>query len=572
MTGHRFSTGWTPGQTVYFVARFSEPFESALLISGDGEIAKDAQEITSANPDEPVRALLSWQDLRENTLLVKVGISSVSAEGALKNLDTENPGWDFEAIREQAGETWNKVLNHVLIKSDNTALKRTFYTALYHSYIAPNLYSDADGYFNNTRNEKQKADGHNMYYTFSLWDTFRAWHPLMTIVEPEKVREFIKALFVHYEDYGLLPKWNLWGNETYCMIGYHSVPVIVDAWFKGLVDEADADALYDAMISAATGRDQTKRYEGLDLYIEYGYMPEDIVRTWWEDGSSHSQSASQTMEWAYDDWCIAQMAKDLGREADYETYMNRSGSIKNLFDPETRLIRPRNSDGSWVTPFDPGSARHGNGFTEGNSWQYSWFYPHNVYEFIELMGGPEVFAARLDTLFEHLSADDIQFHDVTGLIGQYAHGNEPSHHIAYLYNYVGQPWKTQERVTEIMNTMYTDQRDGLCGNEDCGQMSAWYVFSAMGLYPVNPCGCVYVFGRPFFEDITIQLESGASINIRSENFSDENAYVQQVIVNGKEHQNFWISHEELISGCEIRFIMGDQPNQKLWTDSAGSPI
>jgi predicted alpha-1,2-mannosidase len=438
---------------------------------------------------------------------------------------------------------WNRELGKIDLQSGNTARQTAFYTALYHSMIAPALFSDADGRYRGSDSARtiKKADGWNNYTVYSLWDTFRAAHPLFTLIQPDRVPGMIKAMLGHYDEYGLLPVWTLEGCETNCMIGYHAIPVIVDAAFKGF--DFDYEKAFEAMKKSAMAD-----IRGLKNYRQYGYLPADL----------ENQSVSQTLEYAYDDWCIAQMAKKLGREEDYQYFLKRAESYRNVFDPETRFMRGRMSDGTWRKNFNPLYSSHDvHDFTEGNSWQYSWFVPHEPEDLISLMGGREAFISRLDSLFNTTARVEGEnaSPDISGLIGQYAQGNEPSHHVAYLYNIAGAPEKTREIVHRICTTLYTDKPDGLCGNEDCGAMSAWYVFSAMGFYPLNPANGIYQLGTPTFEKVTLQLPGGRTFTIVAENITDDHFLVKSVSLNGQPLDRWYITHEEILAGGELRFVI-----------------
>lgn len=563
--GHRFTAGWASNQKVFLSLQTSLPVKGIWLVDAKGNLLPFPGEAISAEKQPPIRVLIAFTRETDKPLVLKTGISSVSTEGAAKNLLTENPGWDFDSIRKAAMIAWEETLSSIRVVSSDTIFLRTFYTALYHVFIQPNLYSDVTGEYRTANDEIRKSDTDEMYYTFSLWDTFRGWHPLMTIIAPERVRSMVKAMLAHYRDFGVLPKWSLWGNETWCMIAYHSVPVLVDAWKKGLLDSSLQEEAYKAMRQVAMGEGRLRNLEGLDQYMQYGFLPADANKQR-QNKEDFDESVSKTLEWAYDDWCIAQMAKGLGKEEDYTYFMKRAAGYKHLADPSTRLMRPRNVDGSWAVPFRPEVAQHGNGFTEGNAWQYSWFVPQDIPGLMEFMGGKEGFSQRLDTLFDHLKAEDIHFPDVTGLIGQYAHGNEPSHHVAYLYNFAGKPWKTQERVRYIMQSMYSDQPDGLSGNEDCGQMSAWYILSALGFYPVNPCGGVYMLGSPLVERAEIPVPGGKIFTILVKNQSKENIYIQSVTLNGKQYNKSYIDHAAIMKGGEMEIILGSRPNLSWGTE------
>lgn len=547
ITGLRKSRGWgAPGekywaeQEVYFAAIFSKPFEKSGTVL-DGQI----NEGLKTQAGTKVKGYVSFTTNEGEEVLVKVGISPVGIDGALKNIQTEIPHWNFDQVKKEAEATWEKHLKSIKVEGEEDK-KEVFYTAVYHAQLAPYLYSDADEKYRGTDKEVRHTDDFDNYTVFSLWDTFRASHPLFTLIEPKRVNDFIKSMLAQHEEYGLLPVWSLHGSETNCMIGYHSVPVIVDAWFKGIGD-FDVEKAYEAMKTSAMQDDF-----GLKYLKEYNYIPTDL----------HNKSVSKTLEYAFDDWCIAQMAQALGKMEDYEYFMKRSEAYVNVFDPATDFMRGKTADGEWLSDFDPKFASYGKSdFIEGNSWQYSWFVPHNIPNLIHLMGGKEAFNQKLDDLFNEV--DEVTEGapiDITGLIGQYAHGNEPSHHVAYLYNYGDQSWKTQERVHQIMTELYDNTPEGLSGNEDCGQMSAWYVFSAMGFYPVNPASGKYDFGTPLFEKVTINLEDGKSFDIKAENVSDSNIYIQSVQLNGKKYEEDYLLHEDIVSGGTLVFTMGNKPN------------
>lgn len=539
--GYRKSKGWADNQHVYFAASFSEPLESYVLYKAGMEIESSA--IITGKYTE---AIFSFGEQTEE-LMMKLAISSASMEGAQNNLNIEAPHWKFEKYQEAAKAEWNAELAKMEARTDDESLMRTFYTALYHSYIAPNIFSDVNGLYRGIDREIHRTEGWDNYTVFSLWDTFRAAHPLYTLTQHERVPDMIKAMLVHYEESGLLPVWSLDGCETNCMIGYHSIPVIVDAAFKGF--EFDYEKAFEAMKASAMHDER-----GLKEYREFGYIPADLV----------NESVSKTLEYAYDDWCIAQMAKKLGKSEEYEYFMERANYFKNLFDPESGFFRGKLSDGEWKPGFNPLFSNHRDDeYTEGNAWQYLWFVPHLPEELIGLLGGEKEFVKKLDILFtttekvqgEHASSD------ISGLIGQYAHGNEPSHHTAYLFNVAGESWRTQELVKQIRTELYTDQPDGLCGNEDCGQMSAWYVLSAMGFYPLNPADGKYYFGTPAFDSFTLNLPESKQFVIDAAGLSDESFYVQEIELNGQVLDRNWISHEEIMAGGKLLFTMGSNPKK-----------
>ncbi len=538
--GLRRSRAWAEDQLVYFVARFSKPF-SSYGVAVDDEITERANYASGLN----VKFYGTYHTRKNEGILVKVGISAVSVEGARNNLDAEIRGWNFDEVRDDARDGWNDVLRKIRVEGGSKTQRRIFYTALYHTMLCPNLFMDVDGNFRGTDLNVHRAEDFKNYTVFSLWDTYRAIHPLFTIIEPERTVDFIKTFLAQYTYGGMLPVWELAANETWCMIGYHAVPVIVDAYRKGIRD-FDVERAYQAMKHSAEQDDR-----GLLPYKELGYIP----------GSKEGESISKTLEYAYDDWCIAQMARQLGREKDYERYIQRAQSYKNVFDSSTGFMRAK-MHGVWYAPFDPREVNFN--YTEANSWQYSFYVPHDVEGLIAYLGGREKFVEKLDELFttEGQTTGREQA-DITGLIGQYAHGNEPSHHMAYLYNYAGVPWRTQERVREIMDVLYTDRPDGLCGNEDCGQMSAWYVFSTMGFYPVTPGQDVYVIGTPVFDKVVIDVGGGKEFIVRANNVLGENIYIQSAALNGEDYHRSYLTHDDIVNGGELVLEMGPDP-QRSW--------
>jgi predicted alpha-1,2-mannosidase len=462
---------------------------------------------------------------------------------------------DFDATAAAARKAWSDVLGKIDIKTSDPAIRETFYTALYHTSLAPILFNDADGSYWGLDHKTHPNEGFQNYCTFSLWDTFRAEHPLLTIVQPQRIDDFIGSMLAHYRQFAQhsTPIWSLAGNETWCMIGYHSIPVIVDAYRKGF-RRYDVGAIFDAMVDTAM-QDRNE----LKLYREHGFVP----------SAKDRQSVSRTLEYTYDDWCIAEMAKMLGKEDIAKTFLKRSEGYKNLFDSSVGFMRGKKEDGTWRTPFDPREVQFDD-FTEATSWNYTWHVMNNIPELIKLIGGDEKFIAKLDKMFSEDSGVLTNIPDLTGLIGQYVHGNEPCHHVAYLYNYAGAPWKTQEWVRTIMAKLYNNKQDGICGNDDCGQTSAWYVFSAMGFYPVNPASGIYVIGSPAVDKATIRLDpkyqKGKEFTIVAENNSPKNVYVQSATLNGKPLTRCWFTHEELTAGGELVLKMGPEPNKK-WAQS-----
>jgi len=548
ITGYRQSTGWANNHCFYFVAAFSEPFhEYGTVVNG-----KINHNNTKAQGKD-LKAFVRFNTEGKSIILVKVGISAVSIKGARKNLEQDIPDWDFETIKLNAKTAWNEKLSKIEVYDENETDKTIFYTALYHTMIAPNTFMDVDNRYMGMDGTIHTADGFVNHTVFSLWDTFRSLHPLFTIIEQQRTVDFIKTMQKKYEQSGLLPVWELAAQETNCMIGYHSIPVIADAYIKGIRDY-DIDNAYKAMKTSAE-QDQF----GLKYYRKYGYIPAQLEH----------ESVSKTLEYAYDDWCIAQIAKELGNRRDYEYFLTRSQFYKNLFDHSTGFMRVR-KNGKWIEPFDPTSVT--GAYTEANSWQYSFFVPHDVNGLIELFNDDREFTDKLDRLFSHdKTLTGRNQADITGLIGQYAHGNEPSHHMAFLYNFTEEYWKTQKIAAEINQNLYSATPDGLCGNEDCGQMSAWYVFSAMGFYPVCPGADYYVFGSPVFKKIIIHLENGKTFKITANNLSKSNIYINSLTLNDKKHNKRYINHTDIVNGGKLSFTMTDRPNTQLWQSGNGSP-
>ena len=487
-------------------------------------------------------------------LVARVGISPVSMEGARENLSAEIKGWNFDRVRSSAYSAWNEQLSAVRIEGGEPSRREVFYTSLYYAMLYPMLYSDVTGEYRSSDSKVYRGDFRYFAGVLSLWDTFRAQNPLIAILRPDVTRDLMKTMLEHYRHCGQLPIWTLAGVENMCMIGYHSMPVIADAYSKGIRD-FDAEALYEAM-KASSDRDTfgyfLKAFRGARHYNRYGYVPCDLEIT----------SVSKTLEYCYGDWCIAQMARMLGREEDYERYIERAGRYRNLFDSSLRFMRGRLSDGSWRTPFDPFLSNHyreGDDFCEGTSWQWTFFVPHDGKGLIDLFGGRELFVAKLDSLFTVSSVlEGAASPDISGLIGQYAHGNEPSHHVVYLYTMIGQPWKTADKVREILTTLYHDRPDGLSGNEDVGQMSAWYVLSSLGFYQVEPAGGRYFFGSPLFDKAEVRVRDGV-LTVTAHNNSAANKYIQAVKLNGKPYTKPYIAFDDIAAGGVLEFEMGAEP-------------
>lgn len=546
--GMRRSKQWAQDQHVYFVAQFSRPFES-FGISRDGKITTDLREVSGKN----LKAYVQYSTKNDEAIFVKVGISAVSIEGARKNLEAEVPGWDFNSVVKAADYKWNQALSKIRVEGGTKEQSTIFYTALYHSLLNPNVYMDVDGQYRGMDLNIHRADDFVNYTVFSLWDTYRATHPLFTIIEPERTVDFIKTFLKQYEYGGRLPIWELAANYTGCMIGYHSIPVIADAYIKG-IRAYDAEMALEAMKHSAD-----LDHLGLEFYKSLGYIPAD----------KESESVSKTLEYAYDDWCIARMAEDLGHKEDYKRFIQRAQFYKNIFDPGSGFMRAK-MNGSWFSPFDPAEVNFN--YTEANSWQYSFYVPQDVSGLIKLMGGKEKFIEKLDGLFSaEPQISGRSQPDITGLIGQYAHGNEPSHHMAYLYNYANQPWRTQERVREIMVKLYGAEPDGLCGNEDCGQMSSWYVLSALGFYPVCPGDNQYVIGTPLFPKAKIDLGGGKSFVIKASNDPMRNVYIRSATLNGKPYQKSYVLHKDILAGGELVFEMDSEPGWEWGSQDENIP-
>jgi len=566
LTGSRLTTGWARSRVLYFAIEFSKPVRSYGLRNEEASEYRGFWRRFDQDHDFPERAgrrikgHFDWEMAAGEQIVVKVALSGVSTVGALANLRAEVPGWDFDVVRAQAGARWARELARIEVDADPTVL-RNFYTALYHTSMGPVVFSDVDGRYRGLDGNTHEAEGFTSYTIFSLWDTFRAQHPLLTILHPERSIDMVRSMLAHRRQsvHGVLPVWSHHANENWCMIGYHAVSVIADAYNKGLRG-FDTDEALDAMIASAT----FDRYDGLGDYRELGWVPAD----------RQSSSASKTLEFAYDDWTIARMAEAMGRKEEAAAFDRRAVSWKNLFDPGTRFLRARNADGSFPPDFDAMST-HGQGYIEGNAWNYSLFVPHDAAGLIALLGGPEKLVDWLDGLFVMEVDDDsiADTEDVTraGMIGAYVHGNEPSHHVPYLYCYAGQPWKTQARVRQIMDEMYRPVPDGLCGNDDCGQMSAWYVFSALGFYPVAPTSNQYVLGSPAVRRAEITFGGGRTFVVVAENQAQDHVYVREVRLDGVSLDRNFITHDEVVRGGELRFVMSDQPNRKRGTDTEARP-
>ncbi len=567
VTGFRETRGWAPGRQLYFAMRFSRPLAGHELHNTEQDIVYKGFP-PPGEKDPSQRAQIEGRQLvgtfafgkLDAPLVVKVAISPVSEAGAIANLDAEVADFDFDRVRAQAKQEWTQALSVLDIDAPEHA-RRSTYTALYHTLLGPTLFMDTDGQYRGSDNAVHKADGFTNYSTFSLWDTYRALHPLLTLVQPEKRNsDFVNSMLAHHEHspYGMLPVWSFHGLEDWCMIGYHAVPVIADAYVKG-IRGFDADKALKAMVETAN----YGPYDGIAQYRELGYVPID------EEG----EAASKTLEYAFDDWTIARMAQAMGKGDIAATFDKRAANWRNAFDKDTGFMRARKRDGSFRTPFDPSASGYGTDYTEGNAWQYSWYVPQDVAGLAAAHGGSDKLLARLDEVFSAKVDPSIFEHmeDITGLIGWYAHGNEPSHHVAYLYSYAGQPWRTQARLKQIMDTQYADRPDGLAGNDDVGQMSAWHVFTALGFYPVAPGSGEYILGRPFLPKTAMRLPNGKTFTIVADGLDDRHTYVGSVSLNGKPLQRTFLRHDEILAGGELRFSMQAEPNKDWPGQGAQAP-
>lgn len=544
--GYRFSDGWARDQHIYFRTRFSKPFASVQLDTA--AVIKDGKRIGSS-----AIARFDFHTSAGEQILVTTAISGVSMEGAARNLAAEAPADDFDKYLAVTRKNWNEQLSKVEIKSNDIDEKVKFYTALYHSMLAPTIYSDVDGAYYGPDKQVHQADGWTNYSTFSLWDTYRAAHPLYTYIEPQRVNDMVKSFLAFSEQNGRLPVWNFYGSETDMMIGYHAVPVIVDAYLKGIGDFDPKKALAACVATA-----NIDEYRGIGLYKKYGYVPYDVT----DHYNSENWSLSKTLEYAYDDYCIARMAEKVGEKQIADEFYKRSRNYKNVYNSQTTFMQPRNNKGSFIENFSPDDyTPH---ICESNGWQYFWSVQQDVDGLISLVGGKERFAQKLDSMFTYNpSADEDLPIFSTGMIGQYAHGNEPSHHVIYLFNAIGQPWKTQKYAAEVMHELYKNTPAGLCGNEDCGQMSAWYVFSAMGFYPVDPISGKYEIGTPMYPEMKMHLANGKTFTILAPAVSKENIYIQSVKLDGNPYDKSYITHEQIMNGSIFEFEMGNKPG-KVW--------
>ncbi|WP_448781124.1 GH92 family glycosyl hydrolase [Bacteroides congonensis] len=549
--GYRYVRGWSPSRKVYFVLKSDKKIEQ--FTAYDDNTPKPWNQLKVAS----VKSVLTFGNAKE--VKIKVSLSSVSCANALMNLQAELSHWDFDKTVKMSADRWNKQLARMSVETDNEPAKRIFYTAHYHTMIAPTLYCDVNGEYRGMNDmiytDPKKAN----YTTLSLWDTYRALHPLMTIVQPEMVDNVVNSMLSIYRQQDKLPIWPLMSGETNQMPGYSSVPVIADAYLKGFTG-FDAEEALQAMKATATYEKQN----GIPYVMEKGYIPADKVH----------EATSIAMEYAVDDWGIAAMAHKMGKYEEAATYAKRAHYYKNYFDSSIHFIRPKLEDGSWRTPYDPARSIHTVGdFCEGNGWQYTFFAPQDPYGLIGLFGGDKPFTTKLDNFFTNNdSMGEGASSDITGLIGQYAHGNEPSHHVAYLYAYAGEQWKTAEKVRFIMDEFYTDKPDGIIGNEDCGQMSAWYLLSSMGLYQVNPSDGIFVFGSPCFKKVEMKVRGGKTFTVEAPNNNKENIYIQKVYLNGKPYNKSYITYDDIINGSTLKFVMGKKPNKNFGKAPANRPV
>lgn len=538
VSGYRYSKGWADDQRVFFRAEFSRKFDNVEFIVNDsvkeGNMAKGAQ----------LFARVNFAAGNQEPVYMKVALSPTSEEGAQLNMQTELSGWDFEKTIADAKAAWNKELNKVKVYTADEASKKIFYTSLYHTLFAPSEFCDVNGDYYGADKQMHKGEGFVNYTTFSLWDTYRAAQPLMTILHPEKMSDIINTMLHIHQQQGKLPVWHLMGCETNCMVGNPGVPVVADAILKD-IKGFDTELAFKALKESSMLPER-----GMEHRIEYGFIPADKM----------TEAIAYDMEYAIADWAVAQAAQKLGKQEDYEYFLKRSKSYKNYFDASTGFMRGKMLDGSWRTPFSPYASSHrDDDYCEGNAWQYTWLVPHDVEGLVECFGSKEAFVNKLDSLFlANGDMGEASSPDISGLIGQYAHGNEPSHHTVYLYTLVGQPWKTADRIKEILHTMYTDQPDGLSGNEDVGQMSAWYILSSFGFYQVEPAGGKFVFGYPNFDKVEITVPAGKFV-IERENKGQQNNYIQGIVLNGTEYKKPWIEYADIMKGGELKFLMGDEP-------------
>ncbi|MBQ8865070.1 MAG: GH92 family glycosyl hydrolase [Bacteroidaceae bacterium] len=533
--GFRVLTGWAKLRKVYFRAEFSRPIANRIMMDGSRSVGK-----SDVINGRTLRAALSFDAAQGKDLMVKVAISAVDNDGARKNMKAEAQSWDFGYYTKAAHDAWEKELATIDIEGTDDQ-KTIFYTGLYHVLMQPNTMSDVDGRYMDTNFEiKQMPAGQAYHSTFSLWDTFRAAHPLYTLLYPEVAAQFVRDMILHHDTYGYLPIWDLWGQDNYCMIGNHAIPVLADAILSELPG-IDVERAYKAMVESST---RTHLNSPFEIWEEYGYMPQN----------KQNVSVSITMEQAFDDWCVAAVAKKLGKTEDYERFIKRSEFYRNLFNPATGFFQPKDDKGNWIEPFDPLSYENPC-FVEGNAWQYMWFVPHNPQGLIDLFGGVKPFIKKLNENFTLTETSGEINGNASAFIGQYAHGNEPSHHTVYLYNFAGQPWRTQELVEQVRSSFYNPTPCGYAGNDDCGQMSAWYIFSSLGFYPFNAGSAEYVIGTPLFQKAVLHMPNGKDLVINAPRKSDKAIYVKSVKLNGKKITDWKLTHQQLMEGGTLDFTM-----------------
>ena len=538
--GYRYVRGWSPSRKVYFVLKSDKKIEQFTAYDDNTPQPWDQLKVAS------VKSVLTFGNVKE--VKIKVALSSVSCDNAAMNLQSELTHWDFDKVVDMSAPRWNKQLEKMTVETDDEASKRVFYTAHYHTMIAPTLFCDVNGEYRGMNDmiytDPKKAN----YTTLSLWDTYRASHPLFTYTEPERANDMIKGFLKFYEQNGALPLWNLYGWETNMMIGYHAGPVIVDAYLKG-IGNFDPEKALEACVATANRDD----YRGIGDYKKLGYVPANSDPKKWENWS-----LSKTLEYAYDDYCIATMAEKMGKKEIADEFYKRAQNYRNVYNPATSFMQPRDEKGNFAANFSPDD--YTEDICESNGWQYFWSVPQDLDGLIGLVGSKERFAEKLDSMFTYVpkSEEDLPIFS-TGMIGQYAHGNEPSHHVIYLYNKVGQPWKTQKYVAEVLHNLYLNAPDGICGNEDCGQMSAWFVFSSMGFYPVDPVSGKYEIGTPIFPEVKMHLANGKAFTVLAPDVSRENIYIQSVKLNGRPYDKSYITHEQIMNGDTLEFEMGNQP-------------
>ncbi|MBS1512135.1 MAG: GH92 family glycosyl hydrolase [Bacteroidetes bacterium] len=560
VTGYRQTNGWGRTRTVYFAMAFSKPFinygckdfskrQPYRGFWGKFNQSKNFPDLAG----KQLRLYFDFKTAENEKIKIKFALSPVSTANALENMSTEIPHWDFERTKNEAQQAWNKELNKISITAGSEEDMINFYTSMYHAALMPTVYMDVNGEYKGLDQNVHHADGFTNYTSFSLWDTYRAFHPLQNIIHPTRNADMVRSMLAHFDQSVLhmLPIWSHYANDNWCMSGYHSASVIAEAFIKGTMPVAEAEKALQACVTTARQRS----YEGIGLYIDKGYIPQD----------KNGVSVSTTLEYAYDDWAIAQLAQHLGKKDIYDEFIKRSQNWKNVFDPSIGFMRPRLSDGTFKKEFDV-LKTDGQGFIEGNAWNFSLFVPHDPAAMIEAMGGKKKFTAHLDSLFTMQLPDEFfaETEDITrdGIIGNYVHGNEPAHHVAYLYNWTDAPWKTQERVRMILKNQYHSGAAGLGGNDDCGQMSAWYIFSALGFYPVAPASDQYWLGSPAVKTATVQLENGKTFSVEAIDQSDKNVYVKKVLLNGQPLNRRYITHEEIMNGGKLVFYMSARPNTK----------